>query len=198
MYPLTYEADYIEERNRVQTGFRLILAIPWLIVGSVYFTGASIVAFLAWFAMVFTGRYPAGFYNFMAGFMRFYARVNGWVMLQTDEYPPFDFGANPGYPIRLDVGPPQESYSRMKALFRLIHGVPVLFMLYLIPLLTQTAAVVSWVTIVVTGRQPAGIHNVLSLGNAYQTRATAYFLLMTETYPPVSNQEVAKTIGSAS
>jgi hypothetical protein len=49
----------VEGRSRSRTGFRLILAIPWLILGSAYVFAAFIVAFMAWFAIVFTGRYPA-------------------------------------------------------------------------------------------------------------------------------------------
>ena len=47
---------------------------------------------------------------------------------------------------------------------------------------------VAWFHIVFTGRNAAGTHNVLSYGLAYQLRATAYFLLMTETLPPISDQ----------
>jgi uncharacterized protein DUF4389 len=194
VYPLTYEADYVERRNRWRTGFRLLLAVPWLIIANVYLLGAMIVAFLAWFAIVFTGRYPRGLYDFMAGVMRFYARVNGWVLLQVDEYPTFGMDPETHYPIRLDVAPPLERYSRWKTGFRFIHGVPVLFMLYFVPTLAQIAATASWFTIVFTGRQPKGLHNVISLGNAYSVRGTAYFMLMTEAYPPISNQEVAETL----
>ena len=50
----------MEKRSRSKTGFRFILAIPWFLLGSVYVLGAFVVAFLAWFATVFTGRYPEG------------------------------------------------------------------------------------------------------------------------------------------
>ena len=59
MYPVSYAADYAAEgRNRLTTFFRSIVAIPWLVVAYLYGIGASIVVVLAWFAMVFTGRYP--------------------------------------------------------------------------------------------------------------------------------------------
>jgi uncharacterized protein DUF4389 len=197
MYPVTYEADYVEQRDRWTTGFRLLLAIPWVIVGGIYMIGWSVVVLLAWFAMVFTGRYPQGMYNFVSGFLRFYARLTGWLMLQTDEYPSFDFGEHPEYPIRLEVAPPQESYSRLRALFRLIVGIPVMFMAYFLTNIAQFAALAAWFAIVFTGRQPAGLHNTITLGAGYTMRELAYFSLMTETYPPISNQEVAKTIPPA-
>jgi hypothetical protein len=194
MYPLTYEADYAEERNRVRVGFRLFLAIPWLVVSYVYLIGWSVVVFLAWFAVVFTARYPQSFYGFNTGFLRFYARYNGWLNLQTDEYPPFGFDPEPQYPLRLHVAPPQERYSRLRAFFRPIHAIPVLFVLYFVGGVMRFAAILDWFVIVFTGRQPAALHNILSFGNAYETRAMGYLSLMTETYPPISNQEVAPTI----
>jgi len=179
----------VEGRSRSKTGFRLILAIPWLILGSAYVTAAFIVAFMAWFAILFTGRYPEGLYRFNAGVLRYVARSNAFFNLQTDEWPPFGFEEAPDYPIRAPVDPQLERYSRWKTGFRLIVGFPVMFMVYLIGSLYPIAAAIAWFHIVFTGRSSAGTHNVLSYGLAYQLRATAYFLLVTETLPPISQQE---------
>jgi hypothetical protein len=191
MYPVRYLADYAEERSRPRNFFRLILAIPWYIVGSVYAIAAFIVAFLAWFALLFTARYPEGLYNFNAGFLRFYARVNAFFYLQTDEWPPFGFEEGADYPIRAEIDGRLESYNRWKVLFRLILGIPVIFMVYLMSYLYQLGAVVAWFHTVFMGRSSGGIHNVLSVGLAYQLRTNAYFLLLTETLPPVSDQAPA-------
>ena len=189
MYPVKYEADYAEERKRWRTGFRFIVAIPWLVLGSAYATAAFIVAFMAWFAIVFTGRYPASLYNFNAGVLRFIARSNAFLWLQTDEWPPFAFEQAPDYPIRAPVDPVQERFSRAKTFFRLILGFPVFFMLYLIGSLYPIAGMIAWFHIVFTGRTSAGTHNALSYGLAYTLRSNAYFLLMTETLPPISAQD---------
>jgi Domain of unknown function (DUF4389) len=194
MYPVRYEADFTEERNRWKSFFRLILIVPWYILGSVYAIAASVVAFLAWFALLFTGRYPQGLYNFNAGFLRFVARVNGFFNLQTDEWPPFGFEQDPTYPIRAEIDPPLERYNRAKVFFRLIVGIPVMFMVYLFASLYPIAAAIAWFHIVFTGRTAAGTHNVLSYGLAYALRTSAYFLLMTETFPPVSDQAPAASL----
>jgi hypothetical protein len=173
----------------LRTGFRFILAIPWLILGSVYVFAAFIVAFLAWFAIVFTARYPAGLYSFNAGVLRFVARANAFWNLQTDAWPPFGFEEATEYPIRAPVDPPIERYNRWKTGFRFILAFPVYFVLYLIASVWPIAAAVAWFHIVFTGRNAAGTHNVLSWGLAYQLKATAYFLLITETLPPISEQE---------
>jgi hypothetical protein len=194
MYPVRYEADYVEQQNRWITGFRLILAIPWLIVGSVYILAAYIVAFLAWFAILFTGRHPQGLYKFNAGVLRFSARANAFLYLQTDRWPSFGFEQDPGYPIRLEVDPPLEKYSRAKTFFRLILAFPVYFMLYLIPYIAMLASVVAWFHIVFMGRTSGGIHNALTVGLVYQLRSLAYLLLVTETIPPVSDQAPAPNV----
>jgi hypothetical protein len=195
LYPVRYEADYTEEQSRAITFFRLILIIPWLIVGQIYALGAFVVAFLSWFAIVFTGRYPESFYNFNAGFLRFYGRVMAFALLQTDRWPPFGFGEDPDYPVRVEVDPPLPKYNRWKTFFRLILGIPVMFMLYLIPYIAWMAAAVAWFHIVFMGRTSGGVHNALTTGNAYQMRSAAYFLLVTETLPPVSDQAPAPNFG---
>ena len=179
----------MEGRSRPKTGFRLILAIPWLILASVYVFAAFIVALLAWFGIVFTARYPAGLYSFNAGVLRNLARVNAFFYLQTDEWPSFGFEEAPEYPIRAPIASPLERYNRWKTGFRFILGFPVYFILYLIGSVWPVAAAIAWFHIVFTGRTSPGTHNVLSYGIAYQLRATAYFLLITETLPPISQQQ---------
>ncbi|MDX6651824.1 MAG: hypothetical protein QOJ38_605 [Solirubrobacterales bacterium] len=196
MYPLTYQADYVEARNRWTVGFRLILAIPWLILAYVYMIAVSVTVLLAWFALLFTGRYPQGLYNFNAGFLRFFGRFYGWAYLQTDVYPPFGFEPAPSYPVRIDVAPAQESYSRLKVFFRPILALPLYFVLYVVGGIHNGGSFLSWLAIVFTGRQPAGVHNLLTLTNGYLVRVGAYLMLMTETYPPLSNQDVAPTLPS--
>lgn len=191
MYPVRYEADFVPQQSRPKAFFRWILAIPWLVVGSIYGLVAQVVALIAWFALLFTARYPQGLYGFQAGFLRFSGRLNGYLWLQTEEWPPFGMDDDPAYPVRVAVDPPLERYNRWKVLFRLILGIPVMFMLYLMPYFTLIGASVAWLHIVFMGRTSGGVHNAITVGNAYMLRAGAYFLLVTETLPPVSDQEPA-------
>jgi hypothetical protein len=123
--------------------------------------------------------------------VRFIARSYAFFYLQTDEWPPFGFEEAPDYPIRARIDPPRERYSRWKTGFRFIVGFPAIFMLYLLGYVWPFAAVVAWFHIVFRGHSSGGTHNVISWGIAYQVRATAYFLLMTNTLPPISEQEPA-------
>jgi hypothetical protein len=79
----------LENRNRLTVGFRLILFIPWAIVLAVYAIGAIVVTIIAFFAVLFTGRWPTGMRNFVVKVARFYVRTSGFLLLLTDEYPPF-------------------------------------------------------------------------------------------------------------
>jgi hypothetical protein len=191
LYPVRYEADYAEEQSRAITFFRLILAIPWYIVLQVYLLAAQIVAILAWFAILFTGRYPEGLYKFNAGVLRFAGRANAFFFLQTDKWPSFGFEDDVGYPVRVEVDAPLPKYNRWKTAFRLILAFPVYFMALLIPYIAWIASTVAWFHIVFMGRTSGGVHNALTTGLAWQLRTLAYFLLVTETIPPVSDQAPA-------
>ena len=79
----------LEDRNRLTVGFRFILVIPQLIVLSVLGLLAFLVFVLAFFAVLFTGRWPEGLRTFVVGVMRWSTRVTAYFYLLTDEYPPF-------------------------------------------------------------------------------------------------------------
>jgi hypothetical protein len=188
VYPVSYEADYLRERNRLTTFFRLIVAIPWLLVGVVYGIAAYVVLVIAWFALVILGRYPQGMYDFVGGVLRYTMRVNGFVTLQTDAWPPFGISSDPAYPVRIEFPPPAARQSRLKAFFRLVLIIPLALMSYFFSYLQQIVAMIAWVTIVFRGYQPAGVHNALAFTNGWITRAYAYMLIMRDEYPPVGDE----------
>jgi hypothetical protein len=89
-YPASLDVtDPAGPRNRVSVGFRLILAIPQLIVLGFVMVAWWVTAIVAWFAILLTGRYPPGLYEFGAGCLRWLIRVEAYMMLLVDEYPPF-------------------------------------------------------------------------------------------------------------
>jgi hypothetical protein len=192
-YPIGYQADYAEERSRLTTFFRLILAIPVLIVGVVYTIGAVVAIVIAWFALLFTGRYPEGLYNFSAGVLRYTTRMNAYTRLLTDVYPPFDMGEHPEYPVRVAIAPAKESYSRVKVLFRIILAIPVMLISYALNILVEVCSFLAWVLIVVTGKQNKSLQDAINLGTGYAARAGGYFSLMAEDWPPFSIQEAPTT-----
>jgi hypothetical protein len=88
-YPITFGATYPEKMSRLTTFFRIILIIPQYIVLYFLTIAAGVVAFIAWWAILFTGKYPKGMYDFSTGYMRWMTRVLGYLYLLTDKYPPF-------------------------------------------------------------------------------------------------------------
>jgi uncharacterized protein DUF4389 len=194
MYPISYEADAdLEGRNRLTTFFRYIVAIPWLIVASIYGFVAEIVAVIAWFAIVFTGKYPQGLYDFNAGYLRMASRVNGFEYLLTDGWPPFGGDDDPNYPIRVGVPAPLDQYDRLKTGLRLIIGIPVYLLAIVQAIILGVCAVIAWFVILFTGKVPDGLFNPIRSASAYLTRAGGYFLLLTEDYPPFTYEESGAT-----
>jgi hypothetical protein len=76
-------------RDLFSVGFRLILALPQLIVLAFLLIAWIILTIVAWFAVLFTGSYPASIYSFTSGSMRWGLRVEAYVLLLVDDYPPF-------------------------------------------------------------------------------------------------------------
>jgi hypothetical protein len=66
-----------------------LLAIPHYIVLFVLYIAVYVVVIIAFFVVIFTGSWPAGMRDFVVGVMRWSARVNAYILLMTDQYPPF-------------------------------------------------------------------------------------------------------------
>ncbi len=79
----------LEDRNRLTTGFRWLLVIPQYIVLIFLGIAAGFAWLIAFFAVLFTGRWPEGLRQFVVGFVRWETRVTAYAYLLTDEYPPF-------------------------------------------------------------------------------------------------------------
>ncbi len=188
-YPVTFEADYAPRRNRLTASLRLILMIPVGISAYGYALAAYCAVSVAWFAIVFTGRYPRGLYGFVARFTRMLARTTAYTTLMCDVYPPFGGADDPSYPVRMHFAGPLPRYSRLRTLFRGLLVIPIGFLRYVITLLLEVIAFVAWVVIVLTGKLPRGLFEVLEFANSYIARSDAYILLLTETYPPFEGDQ---------
>jgi hypothetical protein len=79
----------LDDRNRLTTFFRWVLAIPHYIVLAVLSLVAAVAWIIAFFAVLFTGRWPAGLRDFVVGYVRWSVRVSAYSLLLTDQYPPF-------------------------------------------------------------------------------------------------------------
>lgn len=183
---VVYDATPAEKRSRVTIFFRGILWIPHYFALLIYGLGAGIAVIIAWFALLFTGRYPEGLYSFVAKVAGYQARLNGYITLLVDQYPPFDLGEHPEYPVRLIIGPPQASYSRAKVFFRGLLIIPVAIINYVLLLVGGVVTVLVWILGVIVGSTPEGLSNALVFTNSYSARAAAYGVLLTEDWPQIS------------
>jgi hypothetical protein len=188
MYPVTFEADYVDQRSRLTAFFRPILAIPLIIWLAIYGIAATIAIIIAWFAIVFTARYPRALYDFVEGYNRYFARATAYSALLCDPYPSFLGEDDPGYPVRMRFRGPLDPYSRLKTFFRIILAIPIAILRYVIQLLLEITAVAAWVMIVITGKLPRGLFDVMVLANSYIARSDSYLYLLTETYPPFEDE----------
>jgi hypothetical protein len=79
----------LDDRNRLTVAFRIILAIPQIIVLGLLSLAAFVVYVIAFFAVLFTGRWPEGLRVFNLNVIRYQLRVESYLFLVTDVYPPF-------------------------------------------------------------------------------------------------------------
>ncbi len=182
-YPIHFDVQLPERQSRLTTFFRLILVIPHLIVLTLWAILVEFTVLFAWFAIVFTGRYPQGLFNFNLAFLSYSTRVSCYLYLLTDRFPPFGGGSSAdGYPVQVSAERP-ERLSRLTTFFRLILAIPAYLVMYVLQLLGRLLAFFAWFVIIFTGRLPKGLFEVMELPQRYQTRTTGYLLLLTDAYP---------------
>jgi len=92
--PVTLGVDYPEKLSRGWVVLKLLfgslyVGIPHGIILALYQIAVGVVTFIAFWIILFTGKYPRGMYDFVVGYMRWTARVNAYLSLLRDEYPPF-------------------------------------------------------------------------------------------------------------
>jgi hypothetical protein len=154
---------------------------------------AAFTHLFAWVAVVILGRYPQWLYNFNSGVIRYLARFNAFAYLQTDAWPPFGIGDDPSYPIRLNVAPPAERQSRLKAFFRVILTLPMIVVIYAIGAIHSGLAFVAWLTIVFRGYLPEAVNNAMTFVNSLYARVGGYLMILTDDYPPIGLEAARPT-----
>lgn len=179
---LSFEIEYPASLSRWKIFVKWLLAIPHYF--ALYFLGLAVmfVQFIAWFAILFTGNYPRGLWDFNLMVLRWSANVNAYVYLQCDEYPPFGDGP---YPVHLGLEYPS-SLSRWKIFVKWLFILPSLFVFMFVVLALFVVQVFAFFAILVTGRFPRGAFDFCTGAYRWNYRITAYYTLMTDRYPPFS------------
>jgi hypothetical protein len=164
-----------------------LLAIPHFIV--IYFLqiAASVVITIAWFAILFTGVYPRGMFDFVASAMSYQWRATSYALFLRESYPAFGLGnSEADYdPAELTVAYP-ENLSRGLIFVKWLLAVPHFIALCFVGIAAYVAIVVGFFAVLFTGRWPAGVRDFVLGFMRWSTRVQAYVNLMTDEYPPFS------------
>jgi Domain of unknown function (DUF4389) len=206
-YPVDVTIAPSQPQNRWKVGFRILLAIPALIIGGALLSGsarsygfnysyglAGIAAFLGWFVALAQARLPRGLRDLITYALSYSAQLDAYLFLLTDVYPDSnpltalsDLPVRTEDPIELEVGAGLER-SRLTVFFRLLLAIPHLIWLTLWALLAYLAAIVNWFATLINGVSPLALHRFLAAYVRYQNHVYAYLFLIADPYPGFTGQ----------
>jgi hypothetical protein len=188
-HPVRFDVAYPLRLSRGRTLLRLPLAVPHLIVLYLLEAVASLLALFSWFALLFTGRFPASMFEFVSGVLRWQLNVLAYLELMRDEYPPFSFEAGE-YPLRFDV-PRAARQSRLRLFTRWIAVLPNYVVLQFVLLASVLTGFIAWWAILFSGRYPRGLFKFNVGALRWFARTTSYALMLRDEYPPYSLKQEA-------
>jgi uncharacterized protein DUF4389 len=185
-YPASFDVEYPERLSRWKIFVKWLLAIPHFIIVSLLLTVNSVLILIAFFAILFTKKWPRGLFDFSLQIQRWTANVIVYaISLQRDEYPPFS-GDRGQYPVTLDVEY-REDLSRWMIFVKWLLVIPHLIVLTFVMLAAYVVVFIAFFAILFTGRYPRGMFDFVVGTGRWTMRVNAYAQwLMTDRYPPFS------------
>jgi Domain of unknown function (DUF4389) len=206
-YPVRIEGQLDTELSRWLWLVKWILAIPHYIVLALLWLTLLVLTIVAFFAILFTGRYPRGIFDFNVGVFRWTWRVAfySYGALGTDRYPPFTLDDVPDYPARLEVAYPEQLSRGLVLVKWWLLAIPqyIVTGIFLGGGSYAAARVDEWfwgigfetgligvlvlfagVALLFTTRYPGGLFDLVVGLDRWVARVAAYVLLMRDEYPP--------------
>ncbi len=190
------------ERSRATVAFRLILAIPHLIVLGVVGGVAVLIAFLQWWAVLFTGRPNKGMAEFHVLVVRCGVQVYAYLTMSAQPWPPFLAMSDYVVDAQIEIA---ERLSRWKAAFRIVLALPALALAgamgggapqarlggsggggraeYAGAGILAVVGVLAWFACLARGRMPRGLRDLALWAIGYVAQTYAYMFLLTDHYP---------------
>lgn len=183
----------VSEDNKIANWRALVhtlMVIPQMIVWYLLSIIGMLVGTISWFAILFTGKLPQGLHNYQALNLRYANRVFAFTILLTEEYPPFEFETtaadSSGYPIRSDYDYDSGPRNRVTCFFRYFMVIPHYVVLMFVIMAASVVYFLAWFAVLFTGHMPEGMRNFLIGAGRWSMRVQAYYMLLTDEYPPFS------------
>ena len=202
--PVRVDATLDDPLSRWLWLVKWLLLIPHLIILAFLWIAFSVVTVIAFFAILFSARYPRSLFDFNLGVLRWSWRVHfyGYGALGTDRYPPFTLGEAPDYPATLHITYPEQLSRGLVLVKWWLLAIPQYLIIAillggtgyatgryetvsysvtgLIPLLVFFAAI----ALLFTATYPHDIFDLVLGLDRWVLRVAAYTSLMTDSYPP--------------
>jgi hypothetical protein len=185
-YPARYDLEYPERLSRWKIFLKWLFAIPHFIIVYLLQIVGGVMTFIAFFAILFTKKWPKGMFDFMVQIQRWTTNVFVYgVTLQRDEYPPFSGDAGE-YPLQLEIDY-DENLSRWMIFVKWLLVIPHLIVLAFLLLAAYVVVFIAFFAILFTARYPRGLFDFVVGVSRWTLRVNAYAQwLMTDRYPPFS------------
>jgi hypothetical protein len=194
-YPVTLRGELTIPPGRGWWLLKWLLAIPHYFVLCIL--GIVFVVFwiISFFAILFTGKYPRGLFDFNVGFLRWGWRVAfySYSALGTDKYPPFSLQPDPSYPADLDIPYPEKLSQGLVLVKWWLLAIPHYIIVSIFTGrsgwwggggLIFILAIIAAVVVLFTGKYPPDIFKLVIGLNRWAFRVAAYVSLMRDEYPP--------------
>lgn len=190
-YPLQLALEAPNKIARWRPFLHWIMAIPHFFIWYVLQLLANVITFLAFFAILFTKRYPEGMFKLVVMAMRYGWRVMSFYMYLREDYPRFEFPSeleDPRTdPARLSVEYPAE-LSRWLPFVKWLLAFPHYVALIFVFIGALVVWFLSFFAVLFTGKYPEGMRNYMVGAMRWGQRVGMYTSLMTDRYPPFSMQ----------
>jgi hypothetical protein len=183
-YPLRADIRHQAEYSRFMPLVKWLLLIPHYIVLILLAIGALFAIVISFFAVIITRRYPRGLFDYVVGVSRWAWRVQAYLLLMVDPYPPFTLQDDPNYPARFEIEYPEDGVARWRPLFAWILAIPYLIIASILFYLAEILAFFAFFTILFAKRYPEGMFKIALVGLRWQARGNAYAYWLATKYPP--------------
>ncbi len=166
-----------------------IMAIPHIIFLYILNAVLNVITFIAWFAILFTGEYPSGLFDFAVGVMRYQWRVGTFYLFMREPYPAFAVPSGPSDPgddiATFSMSRP-EKLSRGLIFVKWLLVIPVYLVLVVLGIGAYIVLLIAFFAVLFTGKWPEGLRNYVIGVARLAFRLNVYAYLMTDVYPGFS------------